>query len=154
MSKSWGNVVDPVEMLQKYSSDTIRYFLLRETTFGADFAFSEQHLQDRHDSELAANLGNLARRTLSLAGKYCDGKGPAAPATVLFDCDEVGREVEKEVGEFQIQKAIAYVFGKLADVNKWVTEQEPWNLKDTAETQAANQAKREGTDGGGESVCA
>lgn len=81
-----------MDMLGKYSSDNLRYFMLRSGTFGAgtsfgfrspcerislaDVSFSEEALIDRHDSELAANLGNLARRGLTLASKYCGGQSP------------------------------------------------------------------------------
>jgi methionyl-tRNA synthetase len=129
MSKSWGNVVDPVQMLKTHSADTLRYFMLREGSFGSDFSFSEASLLDRHDSELAANLGNLASRGLSLCVQYCGGKVPSEEATQLFDPKELAAKVEKEFSALQIQSAIQEVFAQLSAVNKWLTDSAPWHLK-------------------------
>lgn len=144
MSKSWGNIIDPVSLLKEYNSpDIIRYFMLREGplplppssssphpgSFGADFAFNVASLRDRHDTELAANLGNLAARALNLAGAYCEGKVPAETAAPLFDMASVATELEKEFQSLSLQFAVQRVFGELASVNKWLADEAPWLLK-------------------------
>eukprot|EP01044_Picomonas_judraskeda_P040888 COSAG03_NODE_20304_length_321_cov_0.923423_1_plen_98_part_01 len=72
MSKSVGNVVDPVEQIQKYGSDSVRFFLIRSCTYGSDLPYSEAALQDLHNADLADTLGNLVNRGLNLCKKYCD----------------------------------------------------------------------------------
>ena len=76
MSKSIGNVVDPVRLVENYGLDAVRYFLLREVPFGNDGDFSPRALVGRMNVELANDFGNLAQRTLSFIAKNCDGKLP------------------------------------------------------------------------------
>lgn len=76
MSKSFNNTIDPFEVLQKFSVDSLRYYLTASITYGADVSFSEDILTTMHNSELADILGNLIHRVFNLANKYCDGKVP------------------------------------------------------------------------------
>ena len=78
MSKSVGNVVDPIEMADRYGVDALRYFLLREVTFGQDGSYSHEAIVNRVNSELANSFGNLAQRSLSMIFKNLDGVLPAA----------------------------------------------------------------------------
>ena len=73
MSKSLGNVIDPLHLIEKYGNDQIRYFLLREISFGEDGNFSEVNLINRLNSDLTNDLGNLVQRVLSMIIKYTDG---------------------------------------------------------------------------------
>ena len=87
MSKSKGNVVDPVILIKKYGLDAVRYFLLREVPFGSDGIFSNEALIQRINADLANDLGNLVSRTVAMISKYFDGKLPAERAEGEFDSD-------------------------------------------------------------------
>ena len=86
MSKSLGNVVNPMDMIDNYGVDAFRYFLIAEMTLGQDASFTEEAFVKRYNSDLANDLGNVANRVLSMIGRYCDGKMPA-PAGDGFDTE-------------------------------------------------------------------
>merc|ERR1719321_70415 len=77
MSKSLGNVIDPVQLVERFGADPVRYFMMNDVAFGGDGDFSDRKLADSVNSHLANALGNLAYRTLSFAYKHCDGAVPA-----------------------------------------------------------------------------
>jgi len=129
MSKSWGNVICPKEMLTRYTSDTLRYFVLREGVFGADFNFSETGLIDRYNSDLANGIGNFVQRCLTFVVTYCDSKIPMEQATHLFDVGDWVGNINKSFGTFQIQSVIQQIMEVLANVNKWLNGMALWNLK-------------------------
>jgi methionyl-tRNA synthetase len=85
ISKSLGNVIDPVELVHTYGVDPVRYFLLREVPFGNDGSFSRKALVNRMNTELANDLGNLAQRTLSLIARNCSGALPERAAATEDD---------------------------------------------------------------------
>src|SRR5659263_625591 len=87
MSKSKGNVVDPVVLVERYGLDAVRYFLLREVPFGADGVFSNESMISRINSDLANDLGNLVSRTVAMIDKYFNGDIPAPSASEDFDKD-------------------------------------------------------------------
>ena len=76
MSKSLGNVLDPFEVIERFGTDALRFYLLRDVTFGQDGSVSTEAFERRYDTELANELGNLASRTLSMVGRYRDGTVP------------------------------------------------------------------------------
>ncbi|QKF94573.1 methionyl-tRNA synthetase [Fadolivirus algeromassiliense] len=129
MSKTYGNVIDPVKLLETYTSDTIRYFMLREGTFGADFNCNEAYLQDRYNGELANNFGNLVQRGLNLAKSYCDSLVPSEAAVQIFDLKQFAQKINKAFNNLDIQHAIQMLFDTLTLINKWLTDEAPWNLK-------------------------
>src|SRR4030095_6011860 len=87
MSKSVGNVIDPVSLVEHYGLDQLRYFLLREIPFGQDGNYSHEAIVNRTNADLANDLGNLAQRSLSMIAKNCDGLVPKRGE--LFEADSV-----------------------------------------------------------------
>jgi len=123
ISKSIGNVIDPVELAEKYPVDTIRYNLLRGSTF-EDFDFSETELIDRHNNELANKLGNLISRTSALAEKYGIEK---TENTLIKKIDfEI---IENHFSRYKIDRALSYIFKLIDRSNEFIQNKKPWETK-------------------------
>lgn len=130
MSKSLGNVVDPYRVMEKYSLDTFRYFICRETPYGNDMAFSELDLILLHNAELADALGNLVHRAVNLCAKYCDGKVPDVAVDQPFDLATLRLSVERFMKECALQDACIAAMNAIRETNKYLTDQAPWHMKD------------------------
>lgn len=134
MSKSKGNVVDPVILVQKYGLDAIRYFLLREVPFGSDGVFSNEALINRINSDLANDLGNLVSRTVAMIDKYFAGTIPVQRAWGDFDDElkaiitEMPAKVEDLMDKLQFSTALTEIWRAVARMNKYVDETMPWVL--------------------------
>ncbi|NLM40682.1 MAG: methionine--tRNA ligase [Firmicutes bacterium] len=135
MSKSKGNVVDPLVLIDEFGVDPIRYFLMREISFGQDGNFSRRALIERTNADLANDLGNLLNRTLSMLNRYYDGRVPeptAAPTPVDQDliayASGLGQKVDALVQELKINEALASIWRLVGKANKYVDERAPWNL--------------------------
>lgn len=134
MSKSKGNVVDPVILCDKYGVDAVRYFLLREVPFGADGVYSEEALINRINSDLANDLGNLCHRTFTMIEKYFHGIVPPPGAPTEFDEELINlakgtaAEVEKYIDSLQINYALAAIWKLVGRSNKYIDETAPWTL--------------------------
>ncbi|MBA2665472.1 MAG: methionine--tRNA ligase [Trueperaceae bacterium] len=134
MSKSFGNVVRPLDLQAKYGRDAFRYFLLRDMGFGLDANFSESAIAERINADLANDLGNLLNRTLGMLGRYRDGV--VAPAGPSESADDEVRDAflalpDRMVERFdalQFDRAIEDVMSAVRSANKYVAEQAPWLL--------------------------
>ncbi|MBW1645988.1 MAG: methionine--tRNA ligase [Deltaproteobacteria bacterium] len=134
MSKSLGNVVDPVAMADEYGVDPFRYFLLREVPFGLDGDFSRQAMKNRLNSELANDLGNLFSRSLAMIRKYRGGRVPAPnPGDPRYGefaelAAAVAAEVEAGFGQLAFSRVLQAIWQLVTRANKFVDEQAPWQL--------------------------
>jgi methionyl-tRNA synthetase len=130
MSKSIGNVVDPNDMLEKYSSDTLRYFLIHQARYGQDIKFSETDLIAKNNSELADIIGNLVFRAANLAVKYCDSKVPPVSCTDRpMDVADMVTRIDAHFAVFELKEACAVAVDGFRQLNLYFTEKEPWKLK-------------------------
>ena len=136
MSKSLGNVVDPLSLAEKYGTDAFRYFLLREMTFGLDSSFSEAALVARINADLANDIGNLFSRVLTMAHKYWEGRVPERDLEIEKESG-LGLSAEAETAvalyaegmeEFAFHKALAAVWDFISRMNKYVDTTAPWVL--------------------------
>ena len=139
MSKSVGNVVDPVVLCEKYGVDAIRYFLLREIAFGQDGNFTNESLIQRINSDLANDLGNLVSRTCGMIEKYFDGKLPAERTETEIDADlkamaaSIIPVVEDKMDNMLFSDALVEIWNLIRRTNKYIDETQPWVLcKDEA----------------------
>ena len=136
MSKSRGNVVDPQEMARLYGVDALRYFLLREVTFGQDGSYSSEAIVNRVNADLANSFGNLAQRTLSFIARNCDGilpfggKGdPADDALLALVSDVTRRDVPAHFEGLRLSQGIEGWLKAVFACNQYIDSQAPWALR-------------------------
>lgn len=137
MSKSVGNVVDPITMVDHYGLDQVRYFFMREVPFGNDGNYSHEAIVSRINSDLANDLGNLAQRSLSMIVKNCDGHMPECGAlsdedkAILQQTDSLLIDARSNMEKQAIHQYVGAVFSCVSETNRYFAGQEPWALKKT-----------------------
>lgn len=141
MSKSIGNVVRPGDLVAEYGADAVRYFVLREMSFGLDASFSGTVIVERQNSDLANDLGNLFSRALTMLAKYGDGTVPTPDEGMLTDADreltaalaEMVALYRKEMEQFNFSRALQEVWKVIGQLNRFIVSNAPWELaKDPA----------------------
>ena len=135
MSKSFGNVIDPHDVVEEFGLDAVRYFLLREVPFGNDGDFSRGRFISRINTELANDLGNLFQRVLSMVQKNCKGKVPALSELSADDkafldlCAALPKKVEPLMDDFKFSKVLEEIWMVIGEANRYMDAQQPWALK-------------------------
>jgi methionyl-tRNA synthetase len=137
MSKSVGNIVSPIDLVDRYGVDALRYYFMREVPFGQDGSYSHEAIVARMNAELSNDLGNLAQRSLSMVNKNSGAQVPAKGTLTQVDQDMLSAadallaECRAQHADFAISKAMDAIWRVVADANRYFAGQEPWALKKT-----------------------
>jgi methionyl-tRNA synthetase len=134
ISKTLGNVIDPLEVIGVYGADAVRFWAARSVSFGQDGPVSVDSLHERYERELGNDLGNLVSRTTAMIARYRDGRIPIAPGALPADAFErLNRDVAARLDVYDITGALDTIWEFVRSLNKFVTDQKPWELaKDDA----------------------
>jgi methionyl-tRNA synthetase len=130
MSKSLGNVIEPFQVADTFGADPLRFYLMRDVSFGQDGEVSPEAFESRYTSELANEYGNLASRTLAMIGRYRDGVVPEAepPATLAGDFEGLREAVRDRLDRVEITGALDEIWRRIKRLNQYVQDEEPWQL--------------------------
>jgi methionyl-tRNA synthetase len=142
MSKSLGNVIEPFHVAEVYGPDALRFYVLREVSFGSDGEVSPEGFETRYNTELANEYGNLASRTLSMINSFRDGAVPTAepPAELVAEFDGLLEAVRARIDEVELTAALDEIWRRIKRLNRYVQDEEPWKLaKDPAQAERVDQ---------------
>ncbi|HVS28978.1 MAG TPA: class I tRNA ligase family protein, partial [Solirubrobacteraceae bacterium] len=130
MSKSLGNVLDPIAVVDRFGADALRYYCFREVSFGQDGSVSPAGFEARYENELANEYGNLASRTLAMVERYRDGVVPTVEpdAGLASDFDGLVEEVAQLLDRVELSQALELIWQRVRRLNRYVEEQAPWKL--------------------------
>jgi len=130
MSKSLGNVLDPFEIIDRFGTDALRYYVLRDVTFGEDGSVSTTSFESRYETELANELGNLASRTLAMISRYRDGQVPDVDVdpAIAEEFDGLVERVCERIDRVELTPALDEIWRRVRRLNRYVEEQAPWTL--------------------------
>lgn len=134
MSKSLGNVIDPLEIVAKYGTDALRYYLLREIPSGEDGDFSEERFLERYNGDLANGLGNLLQRVVTMAEKYTNSLVPKKVKQEEFDIGGAWKKYEESLSEFDFGGALDSVWSLVRGANQYIDDKKPWAMAKNGET--------------------
>jgi methionyl-tRNA synthetase len=133
ISKSLGNIVEPLELIDVYGVDAVRYWMARAISFGQDGSGSIEGIRERYENELANDLGNLLSRTTAMLAQYRAGNLRRGEAEAALDLDALGAEVAERLDRFDVTGALDRVWEGVRALNQYVTAEAPWQLaKDEA----------------------
>jgi methionyl-tRNA synthetase len=133
ISKSFGNVIDPLELIDVYGADPVRYWMARAVSFGQDGSASIDGVKERYDNELANDLGNLLSRTTAMVARYRDGRVKRVEPDRPVDFDALRDGVAARLDVFDITGAVDVIWDAVRTLNQYVTTEAPWQLaKDEA----------------------
>jgi methionyl-tRNA synthetase len=133
ISKSLGNAVDPLELVDVYGADAIRFWMARAISFGRDGSVSVDGIRERYENELANDLGNLLSRTTAMVAQYCDGRLRRGDAEPPLDLKALGADVGGRLDRFDVTGALDAAWDGVRALNQYVTAEAPWQLvKDEA----------------------
>jgi len=136
MSKSLGNVIEPFQVADLYGPDALRFYVLREVSFGSDGEVSPEGFDTRYTTELANEYGNLASRTLAMIERYRDGVVPSAepPAEIAAEFEGIADAVRAQIDDVELTAALDEIWRRIKRLNRYVQDEEPWQLaKEEAE---------------------
>jgi methionyl-tRNA synthetase len=145
MSKSLGNVLDPFEVIERFGADALRFYLMRDVQFGQDGSVSTASFEQRYESELANDLGNLASRTIAMIVRYRDGTIAPGEVDPLLREDFLGlsERVSECLDRAELTLALEEIWQRVRRLNRYVEEQAPWKLaKDDARAEELDRVLR------------
>ena len=130
MSKLFGNVLDPFEVMDEFGTDALRFYLMREVQFGQDGNVGLEGVRARYDTELANEYGNLASRTLAMIARYAGGTVPATALDpeLAAEFDKLAASVAERFDHFELTHALELVWQRVRRLNRYVEERKPWEL--------------------------
>jgi len=138
MSKSLGNVVDPFDLIRKYGTDPVRYFLLRESSPFSDLDFTIEKFKKRYNTDLAKGLGNLVMRVLTMIEKFSSGKIPKPPKNPdshqliigknIYNLKKCLFDYHQKINSFQLNLSLFSVWKLIGELDKYIEEKKPWSL--------------------------